>query len=179
MQLKTIFLDRDGIINDVVMRDSGISSPRALSEFRITEDFPLLYHRISKLNLFVVTNQPDVSRKLLDEDILKKFHDSLLAQFEFREILYCPHDDRHGCDCRKPKPGMILSALEKYGLNADESAIIGDSHKDILAGQAAGITTFYCRRSYNLEISCKPDFVVDGLGELARLPDFVNLVTTR
>jgi D-glycero-D-manno-heptose 1,7-bisphosphate phosphatase len=175
MQLKTIFLDRDGIINDVVMRDSGISSPRALSEFRITEDFPPLYHRISKLNLFVVTNQPDVSRNLLDVGVLNNIHASLLDRFDLREILYCPHDDSANCNCRKPKPGMILSLLDKYGLDAAEAAIIGDSHKDILAGQAAGIRTFYCRRSYSADISCQPDLVVNHLGELLELPEFSNL----
>jgi D-glycero-D-manno-heptose 1,7-bisphosphate phosphatase len=175
MQLKTVFLDRDGIINDVVMRESGMSSPRALSEFRITEDFPQLYERICKLNLFVVSNQPDVSRKLLDEEVLNKINESLNGQFAFREIIYCKHDDSFNCECRKPKPGMILQTMNKYSLKAHEAAIIGDSYKDILAGQAAGIRTFYCRRSYNSTISCKPDVIVDGLRELLELPCFSML----
>ncbi|HEY9778026.1 MAG TPA: HAD-IIIA family hydrolase [Planktothrix sp.] len=173
MRLKTVFLDRDGIINDVVMRASGLSSPRSLGEFRITDDFPQLYNRISKLNLFVVTNQPDISRKLLDEDVLQSIHLSLLERFEFREILYCPHDDSFNCHCRKPKPGMILALLEKYGLDAAEAAIIGDSHRDILAGQRAGLRTIYCKRDYNSAVSCAPDLIVEGLIELCSLPEFV------
>jgi D-glycero-D-manno-heptose 1,7-bisphosphate phosphatase len=171
-RLKTIFLDRDGIINDVVMRDSGISSPRTLAEFRITDDFPQLYSQIRDFDLFVVSNQPDVSRNKLDEEVLNKFNELMGEQFNFREIIYCTHDDSHQCQCRKPKPGMILSTLAKYELDANEAIIIGDSYKDILAGQSAGIKTIYCRRSYNATISCKPDFVVHGLTEVLTLPCF-------
>ena len=175
MPIKTIFLDRDGIINDVVIRDSVISSPRHPGEFHITEDFPHLYEVIRGLNLFVVTNQPDVSRKLLDESILEKIHQSLQSRFEFREVAYCPHDDAAQCDCRKPKPGMILRLLEKYSLRPSEAVIIGDSGKDILAGQAAGIRTVYCRRTYNDPGDCHPDLTVDGLLEFAKLKEFFEL----
>jgi len=173
--MKTIFLDRDGIINDVVMRDSGVSSPRSLAEFRITDDFPQLYSQIRDFDLFVVSNQPDVSRNKLDEEVLNKFSELLRERFNFREIIYCPHDDSHNCLCRKPKPGMILSTIQKYGLDANEAIIIGDSYKDILAGQAAGIRTIYCQRSYNATISCKPDFIVRGLAEVLTLPCFSAL----
>jgi D-glycero-D-manno-heptose 1,7-bisphosphate phosphatase len=175
MKIKTVFLDRDGIINEPVNRGSIITSPRNLAEFRLTEDFPKLYSSLANYELFVVTNQPDVSRGLLDPTALSSLHERLREEFDFNEIIFCPHDDRDQCDCRKPKPGMILTTLRKHGLSADEAVIIGDSYKDILAGQAAGIRTIYCRRSYNSTISCKPDFEVSGLEEISALPIFQAL----
>jgi len=174
-RIKTIFLDRDGIINDVVVRDSGISSPRSLAEFRITDDFPQLYSRIRNFDLFVVSNQPDVSRNQLDKEVLNKFNELLLERFDFREIIYCTHDDADNCPCRKPKPGMILSTLDQYNLSANEAIIIGDSYKDILAGQSAGIRTIYCQRSYNATISCEPNHIVRGLEEVLTLSYFSAL----
>jgi phosphoglycolate phosphatase-like HAD superfamily hydrolase len=70
---------------------------------------------------------------------------------------------------------MILTILKKYRLNPHEAVIIGDRYKDILAGQAAGIRTIYCCRSYNATISCKPDYVVSGLEEVSTLPLFSAL----
>lgn len=174
MKIKTVFLDRDGIINEPVMRSSIVSSPRALSEFKLAHDFPELYERISGLNLFVVSNQPDVARGLLTQSVLSQINAFLSERFCFREIIYCVHDDEHNCSCRKPKPGMIQTLLRKHDLAADEAVIIGDSYKDILAGQGAGVRTIYCRRSYNSTISCEPDYLVNGLAEIAILPMFTG-----
>jgi D-glycero-D-manno-heptose 1,7-bisphosphate phosphatase len=173
--IKTVFLDRDGIINQVVMRGSIVSSPRTVAEFQVTQDFPVLYESIRDLRLFVVSNQPDVERGLLDVTALHEFAAILKNQFDFEEIIYCTHDDSAKCACRKPQPGMILATLKKHGLEPDEAVIIGDSYKDILAGQAAGIRTIYCLRSYNSSISCEPDFVVKGLQEIYALPLFAPL----
>ncbi len=170
--IKTVFLDRDGIINEPVHRGSIVSSPRALTEFKLTSDFEELYERISGLTLFVVSNQPDITRGLLEPQVLEEIGQFLKSRFHFTEIIYCTHDDSCACLCRKPKPGMILETLSRYGLDSHEAVIIGDSYKDILAGQNAGITTIYCRRSYNSGISCKPDYIVDGLNEIAHLPLF-------
>jgi D-glycero-D-manno-heptose 1,7-bisphosphate phosphatase len=167
MHIKTIFFDRDGIINDVILRNNAISSPRNLSEFRIKDEFITFYKQLPKtLNLFVVSNQPDITRQLLSVEVLEHMHDQLKAQCLFKEILYCPHDNANNCACRKPKPGMINSLLFKHQLKAEESIIIGDSEKDILAGQAAGIQTIYWRQYYNPIRGCKPHFVIDKLSDM-------------
>lgn len=173
--IRTLFLDRDGIINEPVVRGSVVSSPRSFDEFRLTSDFRQLYEGIKGCALFVVSNQPDVARGLLAREVLNRIDESLQSEFAFREIIYCTHDDADQCNCRKPKPGMITQTLDKYRIKPDEAAIIGDSYKDILAGQAAGIGTIYCRRSYNSTISCKPDYIVDGLPEILTLPRFSAL----
>ena len=65
-------------------------------------------------NVFVITNQPDVSRGNLKIDELNKMHSYLNELYNFNEILACTHDDQDMCECRKPKPGLILSVTEIY-----------------------------------------------------------------
>jgi D-glycero-D-manno-heptose 1,7-bisphosphate phosphatase len=173
MVIKNILLDRDGVINEVVLREGVVSSPRASVEFVIRQEF-IEFHQLIKerqLNLFVISNQPDVSRALLPAAELEGMT-AQLQPFSFKEIVYCTHDDSHGCNCRKPKPGMILGILDKYGLKKEETVLIGDSKKDILAGQAAGIATIYLRRSYNQQPGCTPEFMVDNLGEILGIITF-------
>ena len=166
MPIKNVFLDRDGVINEVVMRDGQVSSPRVPEEFSIRQEFKDFHKQLSgqSLNFFVVSNQPDVSRNLLDPIDLDVMT-ALLKQFKFRDIAYCIHDDSHNCQCRKPKPGMINSVLDKFKLAREESLIIGDSKKDIQAGQAASITTIYLKRSYNSTPECSPNYIVSTLAE--------------
>ena len=167
-KISTIFFDRDGIINDVVMRGTVVGSPRKLDELTIRDDFNSFYQQISQLglNLFVVSNQPDVARKDLSTDALNLMTEKIETHGTFKEIVYCTHDNDDHCECRKPKPGMILRLLHKYNLAADTALIVGDSHKDILAGSAAGIETVYLLGSYNATIRCEPNTVVSNLNEL-------------
>jgi D-glycero-D-manno-heptose 1,7-bisphosphate phosphatase len=169
-QIRTIFFDRDGVINDVVMRGSSVSSPRTLAEFHIRPDFRELYSNLTryKLQFFVVSNQPDVSRGFMEDSALVAMTETL-SEFKFGEILYCRHDDSDGCACRKPKPGMIGGVLAKYGLEPKEALILGDSHKDVQAGRAAGIGTVLIRRPYNQDSDCQPDYFIDEILQLLQL----------
>ena len=167
-KINTIFFDRDGVINEVVMRGAVVGSPRTLVELSIRDDFKEFYKEISGLglNLFVVSNQPDVSRKDLSTEALDSMTAQIESQGPFKEVRYCTHDNDHHCECRKPKPGMILSLLNKYNLSPDSALIVGDSHKDILAGSAAGIETVYLLGSYNATIRCEPNTVIRSLNEI-------------
>lgn len=175
--IKTLFLDRDGIINEIVIRDGIVSSPRTVAEFVVREDFVEFYKFVQSLplRLFVVSNQPDVSRGFIHRSDLEEIVTAMNARFKFTEIVHCVHDDKHLCDCRKPKPGMILDILQRHNLRADEAIIIGDSYKDILAGKAAGIQTVYLQQQYNASVSCEPDYVVNRLTEAFTLPPFTDL----
>ena len=175
--MKNIFLDRDGIINEVVMRGDTIGSPRSLDEFTFRKDFLLFFELIKnkKINLFVVSNQPDIARKKMGQQVLEDIN-TLLKSYVFKEIVYCTHDNDNSCSCRKPKPGMIEYLLDKYNLNKEESCIIGDSHKDILAGKAAEITTILLKTVYNKNQECNPDFEITKLNstELSKIISFKN-----
>jgi len=147
---KNIFLDRDGIINEVVMRDGIVSSPRFYKEFFYRDDFIEFSKKISKsFNFYLITNQPDISRGLLKKNELKKMHADLKKTLPFREIYVCQHDNNDNCSCRKPKPGMITEAIRKNNLAFEDCIMIGDSPKDIEAAKAAGIDIFLLKTVYN------------------------------
>lgn len=172
MSIKTnraVFLDRDGVINRALVCDGKPYSPRVFGEF---ETLPGAKEVLSALKqkvflIIVVTNQPDISRKLMDREELNKMDSSLKKELEVDDILVCPHDDKDNCRCRKPKPGMLIDASEKWNINLKESYIIGDSWKDIMAGRSAGCTTILLDRSYNLGV--ESDYRVSGLQEAMRI----------
>lgn len=169
--VKNIFLDRDGVVNNVIIRNSKVESPRSIQEFSIRKEFIEFYNQISQKNIkfFVVSNQPDISRNLLSNDELELMNDILISRFNFTEILYCKHDDKDNCLCRKPRPGMINKLVEKYNLNKQESIFIGDGWKDMESGRSAGIRTVFLSQPYNLELSLKADYVVSDLSEIFHL----------
>ncbi len=169
--IKNIFFDRDGVVNEVVFRDSKIESPRSIDEFKIKEDFREFYSKLSEMNLrmFIISNQPDIARKIMQQEELELMNDELKRVFKFEEIKYCIHDDSDNCTCRKPKPGMILNLIDKYNIEKNESILIGDSWKDIKAGQNAGIKTVLLSQNYNREVKVSPDYKVTSLMNLYNL----------
>lgn len=164
---KNIFLDRDGIINEVIFRESAVSSPRNIDEFVLRKDFISFYDKFkNKKIFFVVTNQPDISRELMNLDDLKKMHTLLNQKFNFKKIVYCPHDDSDNCACRKPKPGMINSLINEFSLNRNECLIIGDSMKDMQSGRSAKIDCIFLQTKYNKKIDKFDGIMVNNLGDL-------------
>ena len=162
-----IFLDRDGIINHVVMRGSVIGSPRTMDEFVIRPEFLLFYRRIPKnVDLFVVTNQPDISRGLMELSVLKEMHDMLNKSFNFLSIEFCGHDNDDLCLCRKPKPGMIKTLVEQFALNKEKSIMIGDSMKDISCAFNAGIESVLLATDYNKDNVPKDVRAVSNFNQL-------------
>ncbi len=166
--IRSIFFDRDGVVNEVVFRDGGAFSPLRFEEFRIRKEFVDFYDTISKrdLNLFVVSNQPDIARKRMSEADLESMTSAMEKLFRFKEILYCRHDDADNCDCRKPKPGLINTLVSKYSLKREECLIVGDSWKDMAAGQNAGIKTVFLEGGYNTGKVTDFDFKIMKLQEL-------------
>ena len=152
-KFKNIFLDRDGIVNDVILRNNIVSSPRSLEEFKFRDDFLNFAKKIDKNhNFFLVTNQPDVKRKLLKLDDLQNMHDQLMNILPFKKLFVCVHDDEDNCSCRKPKPGMILEAISTNNLQHNECIMIGDSIKDIQSASSAGISALLLDTNYNTHI---------------------------
>jgi D-glycero-D-manno-heptose 1,7-bisphosphate phosphatase len=165
MKNKAIFIDRDGVINKVIMRDEKPSSPWNLREFEILSDVKEcleLFKKMGFLNI-VFTSQPDISRGNLKIEDLEKMHKIISETLPVDEIKFCPHDDKDNCSCRKPKPGLILEAVKKWSIDLKKSYVIGDSWKDIGAGKAAGCKTLLIRRGYNKDFQKDYDFEVDNL----------------
>ncbi len=138
-----VFLDRDGVINvdpvEFVTRPEELqlipSSAEAIARFNA-----------AGVPVIVCSNQSGVARGLYTLETLEKINGRL--QEMLREygahidaFYYCPHDDADGCDCRKPKPGLLLRAAREHAIALDRSVFVGDSWRDIVAGRAAGVKT--------------------------------------
>ncbi len=148
---KAIFFDRDGVLNELVARDGGYFSPRNFSQFVIIEENKKVLEK-SKKNGFVnivVSNQPDISRGLLLKDELRKMSEKLKNELLIDDIFYCTHDDVDNCYCRKPLPGLVINAAEKWNINLGKSLLVGDTKKDVEAAIAINLKYLLLNKHYN------------------------------
>jgi D-glycero-D-manno-heptose 1,7-bisphosphate phosphatase len=137
----TIFLDRDGVINE--NRSDYVKS---WSEFRF---LPGSREAIAKLTqvghrIVVCTNQAGIARGTLSVETVEDIHHRMIESIRdfggrIEKVYYCPHDRYEDCSCRKPRPGMLLQARDELGIDMRDAVFIGDSITDIRAGLAAGI----------------------------------------
>jgi D-glycero-D-manno-heptose 1,7-bisphosphate phosphatase len=153
---RAIFLDRDGIINRVILKNGKPFSPRILEEFVFCDgvkDFLVESRNTGFFNI-VFTNQPDIARGLVDSGLVEKMHNLIKQTLPVDDVLMCPHDDNDNCRCRKPKPGMLIDAAGKWGIDLLSSFVIGDQWKDIEAGKKAGCSTILLDCFYNKNVEC-------------------------
>lgn len=168
---RAVFLDRDGVLNRVTIRDGMPYPPRTLAELEILpgvkEGLRLL--REAGFLLIGATNQPDVVRGLQRREVIEAMNARLLAELGLDEIRTCWHDDGDGCACRKPKPGLLLDAARERQIALPSSYMLGDRWRDIEAGQAAGCRTVWLRVPYAEREPSRPaDFVTDRFEPAAR-----------
>jgi D-glycero-D-manno-heptose 1,7-bisphosphate phosphatase len=160
---RAVFLDRDGVL------DRGPHPPETLEELEVLPGVPEALRALKARGflLIVVTNQPDVSRGTRRREVVEAIHDALMSQLPLDEIRVCYHDDQDHCACRKPKPGMLLQAAARYGIDLAASFMIGDRDKDIQAGQRAGCKTVLIDHAYPEPVTTRPDLRVHTLPEAA------------
>lgn len=163
-----VFLDRDGLLNEVVLRDRVVSSPRSLAELSVPAAAPAAIRRLADagFTLVVVTNQPDLSRGLLTDSTLVELHATLAEIYGLHAFFVCPHERDVDCSCRKPAPGLLLQAAAELGLPLDQTSwAIGDRWVDVVAGRAAGVRTALLERPWSWQpasgIAPPPDAVAD------------------
>jgi D-glycero-D-manno-heptose 1,7-bisphosphate phosphatase len=149
--LKAVFLDRDGVLNRAILRKGKPHPPDTVEELEILPDVPeaLAALKAGGFMLLVVTNQPDVARGTQQRSTVEAIHSTLAAALPIDDFFVCYHDDRDGCDCRKPKPGLMIQAADKYGIDLGASYLIGDRWRDIDAGRAAGCRAIWIDRGYS------------------------------
>ena len=148
-----IFYDRDGVLNQLVNRDQGQYSPQRFIDFKISNNAKEITKYTSSLGFLniVISNQPEISRGTLAISELNKMTSELYKKLVIDDVYYCKHDDRDNCDCRKPLPGLILKASEKWKIDLNKSYFIGDSWKDIEAAKKASVKSFLIDRNYNAD----------------------------
>jgi len=143
MTLRHVILDRDGVLNHEASGGGYIQRP---------EDFTWLPGALEALRLMreaglylsVATNQSGVGRGIMSLAQLEAVHERMKADAAqhgatLDAIFFCPHSPEEGCDCRKPAPGLIQTALARSGLTASESIVVGDDRRDLEAAARAGV----------------------------------------
>ena len=167
MAAAAVFLDRDGVLNAVTVRDGVPSPPKTLEEFSllpgVEEACALL--RAEGFRLIVVTNQPDIARGKQTLETVELLHRELRRRLPLDDVYTCPHDDYHHCDCRKPRPGMLLAGGRAHGIDLACSVMVGDRDKDIEAGRAAGCRTVFVAGGYGRPPEPPADLTVASLRE--------------
>lgn len=162
-----VFLDRDGVLIEAVVRSGKPYPPPAVASMRIVpaaaEDLARL--REAGFLTVVVTNQPDVARGTQTAEAVEEMHRVLAAALPLDAIYTCCHDDVDRCDCRKPQPGSLLRAAANFGIDLSRSYMIGDRWRDIEAGQRAGCRTILIDFGYDERIEIEPDIRVHTLTE--------------
>ena len=171
---RSVFLDRDGVINRALERDGLPYPPASLKEFEILPAVPAACAKLKQAGflLVVVTNQPDVGRGTLKKEIVEAIHTEMCQQLPIDRVEVCYHPGRGAseCDCRKPKPGMLLRAAKELGIDLTRSWMVGDRWRDIDCGHAAGCRTIFINRGYAEELRQQPHF---SAGNLAQAADII------
>lgn len=165
-----VFLDRDGVINKVIIKDGHPFSPRRIDDFELLPGVIDAVKLLKSIGLFiiVVTNQPDIARGKMDMETLQTMHRRMFELLMIDDIYVCPHDDEEGCNCRKPKPGLLMQAAKKWNIDLRTSYLVGDSWKDIEAGRRVDCTTFLIDRPYNKKVREDAKFLVNNLDSVAQ-----------
>ena len=160
-----VFLDRDGVLNAPRVVDGRPYPPRTLDELEVLPGVEDACRELAQagLALIAVTNQPDIARGDAAEGDVQALNDALRERLGLDEVVMCPHDDADACDCRKPLPGMIISAARRWEIDLGRSVTVGDRWKDIAAGRAAGTRTVFIDRHYDEPAPTAPDLTVGEL----------------
>lgn len=146
-----VFLDRDGVLNEVRMEGSTASTPRTVAELQILPTARADLGRLRQAGyvLLVVSNQPDIARGDLSLQAVEEINRALRTALPVDAVYFCPHDTRDGCACRKPKPGLIQAGAREWGVDLGRSWLIGDRWVDLAAAEAAGVGALLVERPWS------------------------------
>ena len=168
---KAVFLDRDGVLNAVVMTNGIPTPPRNIEDVvllpDVAEAISLLKNK--SFEIVVVTNQPDYARGISSKTEIIEINAVFRRELEIEHIYTCFHDDWHNCDCRKPKPGLLKRAASELGIDLQSSFMIGDRWRDIAAGQAAECLCYFIDYGYHEKSPNSPFTQVSSLMEATQL----------
>jgi D-glycero-D-manno-heptose 1,7-bisphosphate phosphatase len=151
MKSRAIFLDRDGVLNRPIVRAGRPFPPAWAKDVEIYDGLRDQLQRLKDRGfvLIVVTNQPDVARGITTKDRVEEINRRIARELpSIDRFQVCFHDNSDGCDCRKPRPGMLLAGAREFDVDVRRSFMVGDRRGDIEAGILAGSRTIFIDRSY-------------------------------
>lgn len=168
---RAVFLDRDGVINRVVVRGGKPYPPESLAELEILPGVPEALGRLRAAGFLnvIVTNQPDVATGKQRREVVESMHAVLFSQLPIDALKACYHTDADDCTCRKPRPGMLREAADELGIDLARSFMVGDRWRDVGAGQAVGCKCYFIDYGYAESRPAAPYVAVKSLVEAAGL----------
>jgi D-glycero-D-manno-heptose 1,7-bisphosphate phosphatase len=191
-----VFLDRDGVLNELVFyRDQGrVGSPLSAEQIRVMPHAGETVKELGALGAktIVISNQPGVAKKQISYVELQKMNQKIKDELaksgaHLDGEYYCLHHPnarirryKQVCDCRKPGPGLLKKAANDFDLDLGQSFFVGDSLIDVKAGQAAGVTTILLGTMTDLlnrvieEERARPDYIVGKLSDIVSLIRKIN-----
>lgn len=168
MKQKAIFLDRDGVLNNAIVKNGKPYPPASLAELILPADAKPALQLLKSAGYLLIgaTNQPDVAKGITEQHVVEAINTKLMQALPLDDIRVCYHDDHDHCQCRKPRPGLLIEAADHYGIDLKKSVMIGDRWKDIEAGQLAGCKTIWINRHYLEKSPSQPaDYIAASLTE--------------
>lgn len=165
------FLDRDGVINETVLCNGINRPPNSTDEIIIIDGVTDAIQILKELRIIpiVVTNQPDVARGTATQVDVNAINAKIMDLTGIQHVYTCFHDDLDNCLCRKPKPGLLLKAIEDLDIDLNKSFLVGDRWRDIEAGQILGLDSFFIDNLNNEKIPNAPYTRVQSLFEAVNL----------
>ena len=166
MPIKTIFLDRDGVIN------KEVNYLHKIDDFEFIDGIfkTCLYFQNLGYKIIIITNQSGISRGYYSESDYHLVTQWMLSQFVknniyILDIFHCPHGPNSSCKCRKPMPGMFLNAKTKHNIDMKNSWMIGDKEVDVTAANASGIkSTILVKSGHRIdESNSNASFILDSI----------------
>lgn len=169
--MAAVFLDRDGVINRATVRGGKPYPPATLAEFELLPGVADAVRTLRQagFRIIVATNQPDVATGAQRREVVEAMHDRLRNALPIDDVRVCWHADADNCECRKPKPGLLVSAARDWGIDLTRSVMVGDRWRDVAAGRAAGCRTIFVDHGYAERRPERPDAVVGSLPEAVSL----------
>lgn len=170
---RAVFLDRDGVLNQVIVSNNVSYPPAAVEQLEIMPGAVEATAQLRKMGfyLLVVTNQPDVARGRQTKERVEAINRYLQAELGLDAVYTCYHDSSDGCNCRKPLPGLLFQATREYPIRLEKSFMVGDRYNDVQAGRQAGCATFLFDQGHAGKPTVEPNYRVNSLAEV------VNIIT--
>ena len=168
---KAVFFDRDGVLNQTLIKNRKPYAPRNIEDFKIISNAKNVLNDLISLNylIFVVTNQPDVGNGYIKKSLVEKMHDIILSELPVNQIFVCYHSQNENCLCRKPGTGLLKLAKKKFNLDVKYCFLVGDRFSDIEAGKNFKLKTIMLGQGYGENSNVKPDFKINKLEDLKKI----------
>jgi D-glycero-D-manno-heptose 1,7-bisphosphate phosphatase len=165
-----VFLDRDGVLNNSVVRDGKPYPPQTLNELEMMPGARKAVFDLQQAGFVtvIVTNQPDAAKGKQTRDVVNAINAHVMSETGVEHLYVCWCVEGDDCNCYKPKPGMLLDAARDHGLDLSRSYMVGDRWRDIGAGINAGCKTLFIDWGYDEKRAFDPDVIVDDIVQAAQ-----------